>query len=319
MQRVVMVDLYSWLRCYLYAFFLIFISITAHAADPKTIAMGGFPYTVVCSHQTNLDYCVDARSMNAKETACKLWMTNLSTLYGYAFDRIITGTTTDTCLYRGKNPSNGTDVSTTQTLVTKNGLCPPSGNPPPTKVIFSRQGRWFPQELPEKRCFRNCNYSGGQSFTYKHFSFTNGIVTEFTDAGGLKSVEEFCDAVPEPVRNSEGEITYDAGCQDNMFKVFCDFVEWFRNDSEMPEAPKVEAESVNLGYIDAGHIVVQGDAMHQCFEPTIFKMYLPWGDGEEIEQEINYSTFCTKITTMGNIWRALYLIAACYVIFGGRK
>lgn len=315
-----MVNLYSWLRCYLYAFFLICFATLSHAADPKVVSMGGYPYSVICSHQTDLDFCVDARSGNPKETACRLWLNKLSTLYGYSFDSIVTAGGRDTCLYKGTNPSNGTSVAVTQDLVTKAGLCPVADNPPPVTVVFSRQGRWFPQELEDKRCFRNCMYSGGQNFSYKHYSFTNGIITEFTSqSGGLKSIEQFCDAKPEPVRNSQGEVTYDAGCQDNMFKVFCDFVEWFRTDSEMPEAPSVESKDVNLGYIDGGRILVQGDAMHQCFEPTIFKMYIPWGGGNEIEQEIDYFAFCTKIKSLGNIWRALYLIAACYVIFGGRK
>lgn len=321
MQRVVMVNLYSWLRCYLYAIFLIcFATVThvAHAADAKVTSMGGYPYSVVCSHPTNLDFCVDARLPTAKESACRMWMTQLTSTYSYSFDSVISGSP-DRCLFKGTNPTNGTPVNSTQALTTKTGLCPPQGNPPPVTVVFSRQGRWFPQELENKRCFRNCSYSGGQSFTYKHFSFTNGIVTEFTSVtGGLKSEEEFCDAVPEPVRNSEGEVTYDAGCQDNMFKVFCDFVEWFRNDSEMPEAPKVEADQVNLGYIDASHIVIESNADNICFEPTVFEFHIPWS-GDVAKQEIDYSIFCSKLRNLGNIWRALYLIAACYVIFGGRK
>ncbi|HEN9553113.1 TPA: hypothetical protein U9I90_003700 [Acinetobacter baumannii] len=314
-----MVNLYIGLRRYLYAFFLIFFATLSHAADPKVISMGGYPYTVVCSHATNLDFCADARVANAKETACRLWMTQLNSTYSYSFDSVVSGTP-DYCMYSGRNPSNGAKVTTTQQLTTKSGLCPPQGDPPPVTVIFSRQGRWFPQELEDKRCFRNCLYGGGQNFSYKHYSFTNGIVTEFTAlSGGLKSQEEFCDAKPEPVRNSQGEVTYDAGCQDNMFKVFCDFVEWFRTDSEMPDAPKVESESINLGYIDTGHIVVQGNAAEQCFEPTVFEMNFDWGGLETVKQEIKYDVFCTKIRSLGNIWRALYLIAACYVIFGGRK
>ncbi|WP_151798913.1 hypothetical protein [Acinetobacter calcoaceticus] len=310
--------MYSWLRSYLCIIFLMIISSSSFAVDPKVTSMGGFPYTVICSHQTNLDYCVDARTMNAKENACRLWMNNLSTLYGYAFDSVILAGGKDTCIYRGKNPSNGTDVSTTQTLVTKSGLCPVSGNPPPTKVIFSRQGRWFPQELPDKRCFRNCNYSGGQSFTYKHYSFTNGIVTEFTDAGGLKSVEEFCDAVPEPIRDSQGEITYDAGCQDNMFKVFCDFVEWFRSDSEMPTAPEVENKSLAIDqHLKTDWVLLEQNG-YVCFDPVNFDLYLPFS-GDEFKYEMDFMNLCNKFYEFGNIWRALYLFTACFIVFGGRN
>ncbi|MDH2648682.1 hypothetical protein R4646_17750 [Acinetobacter baumannii] len=310
--------MYSWLRSYLCVIFLMIISSSSFAVDPKVTQMGGFPYTVVCSHATNLDFCADARVANAKETACRLWMTQLNSTYSYSFDSVVSGSP-DYCMYSGRNPSNGAKVTTTQQLTTKSGLCPPQGDPPPTTVIFSRQGRWFPQELEDKRCFRNCLYSGGQNFSYKHYSFTNGIMTEFTSiSGGLKSQEQFCDAKPEPVRNSEGEITYDAGCEDNMFKVFCDFVEWFRSDSEMPTAPEVENKSLAIDQHLKTDWVLLDDNRQVCFEPVQFDLYLPFS-GDEFKYEMSFDNLCNKFYEFGNIWRALYLFTACFIVFGGRN
>ncbi|WP_049066841.1 hypothetical protein [Acinetobacter seifertii] len=310
--------MYSWLRSYLCVIFLMIISSSSFAVEQKVTQMGGFPYPVICSHQTDLDFCVDARTGNPKETACKLWMTKLSTLYGYSFASIVTAGGRDTCLYKGTNPSNGSPASITQDLVPKTGLCPVADNPPPVQIIFSRQGRWFPQELEDKRCFRNCMYSGGQNFSYKHYAFTNGIMTEFTSQGGLKSIEQFCDAKPEPVRNSQGEITYDAGCQDNMFKVFCDFVEWFRSDSEMPTAPEVENKSLAIDqHLKTDWVLLEQNG-YVCFDPVNFDLYLPFS-GDEFKYEMDFMNLCNKFYEFGNLWRALYLFAACFIVFGGRN
>lgn len=314
-----MVDMCFRLRCYLYAFLLILVSTVAHSATEKEIAMGGFAYTVYCSHPSDLDFCVNASYTDAKKQACMLWMTQLNSAYGYSFVNVTAGGT-GICNYQGKNPADGSAVYDSAQLSSKAGLCPAKGNAPPTQVIFSRTGRWFPQELESTRCFRSCNYSNGQNFTYKHYAFTNGVTTTFTEntSARLASKAEFCDPVAEPSKNSEGEVTYDANCDDSFLTVFCNFVEWYRSDSEMPEAPTVETEQINLAYIKTDHVHVDAAEGATCFEPIIYDIQIPWS-GDRVEQEINFSAMCERIDSYGNIWRALYLLAACYVIFGGRK
>lgn len=306
---------------YLYAILLICISSSSFAIEvtDKDIAMGGFAYSVICAHPSSLNYCVNIEEQDAQKKACELWQLNLNQTYGYVFVSIIPGTP-DRCLYEGKNPSNGLKASTTQALYRKNGLCPAKDQPPPEQIVFSRNGRWFPQELNSERCFRSCNYTNGKSFDYKHYVFTNGVITSFTESttSRLKSVAEFCDPEPEPERNSEGEITYDASCEDNIFKVFCDFVEWFRSDSEMPEAPSVESEQLNLGYIKTDLVSTNLPQNTTCFEPIEFNLFLPWSR-DEVKQVISFTSMCNGIDSFGNFLRVLYLLHAAFIVFGGRK
>ena len=310
-----MVNMCAWLRCYLYALFLICVSTMTHALEVTQIEknMGGFAFPVFCSHPSDLNLCVNQN--DGKDAACKLYEPLLDSRYSYAYKGIDGA---NRCWWQGKIPDTNTTSNFTASIIIKTGLCPTKDAPPPEKVNFGRQGRWFPQELESNRCYKSCEYSGGQSFSYKHLLFTNAVYTQFTDAGGLKSNQKFCEMKPEPIRDSSGEITYESNCDDATFKQFCDFINWFRNDSEMPEAPKVEAEQINLGYIKADHIQIEHNADNLCFAPYEFYFFLPWSR-DEVKQEIRFDLICTKIKEFGNLWRALYLIAACYIIFGGRK
>lgn len=313
-------DMYSWLRGYLYIILLMIISSSSFALEvtPKEIAMGGFAFPVICSHPTNLSYCVKAE--RGPEAACNLMgvtITSNYSTYNYSFVGVSTlSNGVNRCEWEGRNPSNNSKTYESAQLYNKSGLCPVQGSPPPEQVVFSRNGRWFPQELHNKRCYRSCMYSNAQSFNYKHYAFTNGVMTNFTEnmSNRLESTQEFCDAVPEPSRNSQGEITYDAGCEDNMFKVFCDFVEWFRSDSEMPEAPSVENEQLNLGYIKADWVSTNLPANTTCFDPVEFNFFLPWSR-TEVKQEVRFEAFCNGVDSFGNFLRALYLLHAALIIF----
>jgi hypothetical protein len=289
---------------------------------PKETAMGGFAFPVICSHSTNLSYCVDATKSTA-EAACALMTVTITSQYaqfGYTFTGVSTlSNGTKRCEWEGRNPSNQTKTYQSAILTTKSGLCPAQDSPPPEQVIFSRNGRWFPQELDSKRCFRSCEYSNGQSFNYKHYVFTNGVMTNFTEnmSNRLKSTQTFCDPVPEPSRNSQGEITYDAGCEDNMFKVFCDFVEWFRSDSEMPEAPDVQSKNLDLGNIDGSKInidIVRGG--NHCLPPferdfTINIMNVSYTH----HAKVDLMDICSSLWSMGNFFRVMYLMSAAFIIF----
>lgn len=316
-----MVDMCSRLRCYLYAFLLICVSTMSHALPVTDLETGhgGFAFPTICSHPTDLSFCV--RVEDGAKAACALWQTTLDSTYSYSF----TGVTTlsngvQRCEWKGKNPSTNYPAYTSTELHKKSGLCPPLDKPPPELIKFGRQGRWFPQELDNERCYKSCLYTNGQSFTHKHYLFTNGVYTDFSENSDnrLRSSREFCYMKPEPIRDSSGEVTYESNCDDAMFKQICDFINWFRNDSEMPEAPKVEAEQINLGYIKADHVQIESNASNLCFAPYEFNFFLPWSR-DEVKQEIRFDAICSKINEYGNLWRALYLLGACYIIFGGRK
>lgn len=310
-------DMYSWLRGYLYIVFLMIVSSSSFALEvtQKEIDMGGFAFPVYCSDPSDLSYCVP--QTQGAEPACYIYGLHLAPEYGYSFSGVKNmenGTTR--CEWLGRNPNTGLEAYASVQIYSKNGLCPTKDNPPPAQVVFSRNGRWFPQELPAERCYRSCMYSNAQSFTHKHYVFTNGVMTNFTEnmSNRLKSKEQFCEQDPEPSRNDAGEITYDAGCEDNVFSVFCDFVEWFRSDSEMPEAPKVESEQINLGYIKTDWVRTNNDHNTVCFEPVEFHFFIPWSRNE-VKQEVNFQPLCDGIDSFGNFLRALYLLHAALIIF----
>lgn len=313
--------MYSWLRCYLYIVLLMCISSSSFALEvtQKEISMGGFAFPVICSHPSNLSYCVDATKSSA-EAACALMNVTITSQYaeyGYTFTGVSTlSNGIKRCEWEGRNPSNQTKTYQSAALSTKTGLCPVQDAPPPAQVVFSRNGRWFPQELESNRCFRSCEYSNGKSFEYKHYAFTNGVMTNFTEnmSSRLKSNQKFCDPVPEPSRNDQGEITHDANCDDSFLTVFCNFVEWYRSDAEMPEAPKVESEQLNLGYIKADHVHIEANADNLCFAPVEFNMFLPWSR-TEVKQEVRFDAMCGGIDSFGNFLRALYLLHAALIIF----
>lgn len=315
-----MVNMYSRLRCYLYAFLLIFVSTMTHALEvtDKVKAMGGFPFPVICSDPSDLSLCVDANE--GVDQACYLFEPKLDTKSGFSYAGTYGTYPNILCLWKGTNPYNGRPNSVSTTITFRTGLCPAQDQPPPVQAIFSRNGRWFPQELEDQRCFRSCLYTNGQSFDHKHYVFTNGIMTKFTERmnARLRSSQKFCEPAPEPSRNTEGEITYDANCDDSMFKVFCDFVEWYCSDTEMPDAPKVETEQLDLGLLKTDHFVIDSNAETQCFAPIEYNSFIEFSR-TEVKQEISFNFLCSKIEEFGNLWRAMYLLTACFVIFGGRK
>lgn len=279
--------------------------------------MGGFAFPVICAHPTDLTLCV--KQDQGVKAVCDLYAVKLDTRYGYTYIGT-SGTTTIACLYEGKNPFNGTKASTTQQLTFKNGLCPSAGNPPPVQVLFSRTGRWFSQELSGKRCFRSCEYSNGQSFDYKHYVFTNGVMTNFTEKmdSRLTSNALFCDPEPEPSRNDQGEITYEAGCEDNMFKVFCDFVEWYRSDAEMPSAPDVANKDKDIGVtLDTSRVnidVVTGGSV--CV--PVFERDLSFNIMSQTythHASVDLYPICSAMWQMGNFFRIFYLMTAAFIIF----
>lgn len=306
--------MYIRLCCYLYAIFLICVSSSSFALTALEQANGGFASSSKCSHPSDLDYCVSTKNSDAAEQACMLWRNNLNQEYSYSF----TGITNNTCRYEGKNPTNGQKAYQSQSLTTRAGLCPVAGSPPPNIVVFSRKGRWFPQELDNKRCYKNCEYSNGQSFTYKHYQFTNGIVTEFTEKSDrLKSTENLCQMLVEPERDSNNEITYESNCDDAVFKQICDFINWFRHDEEMPKAPEVENKDLDLP-TSLNKAVVQINpeetADFLCFPDYDFKLYLPlWN--KQITHTFEFNSMCEGIRFISNFIVVIAFMHAAFIVF----
>lgn len=313
----------TWLRSYSYIIYLMLISSSSFALTDLEIAMKGFAYDVTCSHPSDLNFCVPSSNSDAAKQACELRLSALRVARPerqyLSIISVITKTNGDrSCLFKYKVDTVVTEFSETYDLAFKTGMCPPRDSPPPEAISFSRQGRWFPQELPPKRCYKNCEYASAQGFSVKHYTFTNGVLSEFTQVTAPKSTQNFCHIEPEPIRNDEGEITYDASCEDNIFKTFCDFVEWFRSDSEMPQAPEVQQKSLELSYLKVDHVWIEDNADNLCFAPIEFNFYLPFAS-EEVKQEVTFDRLCGALSIMGNLWRALWLLLATYIIFGGRK
>lgn len=312
--------MYSWLRSYSYIIYLMLISSSSFALPVTDLETGhgGFAFPTICSHPTILTFCV--RTEDGPEAACALYQPTLDPRYSYSFTGVETlSNGVRRCSWTGKNPANNTPAYTSAQLSFKSGLCPGLDSPPPETIIFGRQGRWFPQELDSKRCYKSCEYSGGQNFDYKHFMFTNGVMTEFKSKPGLKSTQTFCYMQPEPIRDSQGEVTYESNCQDAVFTQLCDFINWFRNDSEMPEAPLVEKKDIPIDHGLKTNLIDTGLPENTtCFQPIEFNLFLPFSR-DEIKQEVRFDNMCSKIEEFGNLWRALYLIGACFIIFGGRK
>lgn len=311
----------SWLRCYLYFVFLICISGNSLAIEvtQKEIGYGTFAYNTICSSPTDLTLCAESKSGGGAEQACLLYLPKLQSQYP-TYHYLFTGVSTlsngvQRCEYQGKIPSNGQKSYQSAQLHKKTGYCPVAEAGPPDTVIFSRQGRWWPQELPDERCFRSCLYNVKAIAEYKHYVYTNGVITQFEySSGDLASKESFCDPEPEPSRNDQGEVNHDAGCEDAMFKVFCDFVEWYRTDGELPTAPDPEHKQLNLGYIKADHVSTGLPPNTACFDPIEFNFFLPWSR-TEVKKEVRFESLCNGIDSFGNFLRALYLLHAALIIF----
>lgn len=315
--------MYSWLRSYSYIILLMLVSSSSFALTELEIAMKGFSYDVICSHPSDLNFCVPASESDAAKQACNLRLAALSVAephrqYMSSVEVVTRTNGVKTCVFKYKVNTITTEFSVTYDLDNKKGMCPPRDAPPPEPILFSRNGRWFPQELPPKRCYKNCEYGSAQGFSVKHYTFTNGVLSQFTQQTAPRSTQAFCTIEPEPSRNTQGEITYDASCEDNIFKTFCDFVEWFRSDSEMPTSPDVQQKSLELSYLKVDHVLIEDNADNLCFAPIEFNFYLPWSR-DELKQEVTFDRLCGAFGIIGNLFRALWLILAAYIIFGGRK
>lgn len=318
-----MVDFNSRLRRYLYAFLLICVSTMTHALTDLENSMKGFAEDTVCSHPTDLNYCAKFSEGDAEKKACDLYFNaNLSSQNSnreysgsYTVSTLTNGT--KRCDFPYKIKDSTTQGVFNQALITRSAMCPIKDSSPPELVKFSRQGRWFPQELSSNRCYKNCEYSNGQSFSAKHFVFTNGVVTEFTEdsSNRLRSKQLFCNMLPEPIRNSDGETTYDAGCDDAVFKVFCEFVEWYRSDAEMPESPKVEHEKLDVGMLDSSRINLQigtyecNPAFERDFTFSIMRQSYTY------HASVDLYPICSALYGMGNFFRIFYLVIGGLIIF----
>lgn len=313
--------MYSWLRGYLYIVLLMIVSSSSFALTPEEQAFQGFAFNTICSHPSDLGFCFKADEGNAQQDACLAWMSYMQSgqtgtnARQYSFD----GARNNTCYYNYVVVSTGAKGSNSQALVTRAGQCPTQGAPPPETIIFGRQGRWFPQEVAGKRCYKKCEYSvTTTTFSVKHYVFTNGILSQFTETGErAKSLAKFCFAEPEPIRNDQGEVTEDASCSDNVFKVFCDFVNWYRTDAEMPEAPEVENKTLQIdSYLKNDHVKVNpnGTSEYQCFEPVELKFFIPL-TRQETTVSIEFYNLCNILREMSLFFHALYLLHAAFIIF----
>jgi hypothetical protein len=279
---------------------------------------GGFAFATICSHSTNLSFCV--RAEDGPIPACALYQPTLNSIYSFSFTGVQTlSNGSRRCSWKGKNPSNNQDWYASADLYNKTGLCPQKDAPPPDTVTFGRKGRWYPQELGVDRCYKSCNYSGGKSFTVKHYVFTDGIVSDFkedrTFGGGLKSKEEFCHMEPEPVRDSDDEVTYEKNCDDSYFTIVCDFINWYRHDSEMPEAPDVTHQNLNVAtHLKTDVVDIDLASNTACFPDYQFKLFLPFSR-EEVEKTISFAPICQGLESFNNLLRVLYLLHAAMIIF----
>ena len=312
--------MYSRLRGYLYIILLMCISSSSFAITDEEKAYGGFATNAICSHPTILDYCVTEEQGGAKQ-ACLLWLVNMQAGQSqnpnpiqWNFDSIVS----DTCVYKGIQANTGYPNSTTRALETKEALCPTRDKPPPSQISFSRNGRWFPQELESTRCYKKCEYRVlPTTFTAKHYAFTNGVLTQFTENSNQRagSNEKLCFNTVEPSRNSDGEIIEDSSCANNVFKVFCDFVNWYRNDSEMPEPPEVENKTLDIAtHLKTDHVRIQSNANNQCFQPVEFDLNLPWAN-LQVKKEISFDQMCVAIMDFNGFLHVLYLLHAALIIF----
>lgn len=315
-----MVDTHFRLSRYIYAFLLTCLSALTHALEITDLETGhgGFAFNTVCSHPTNLSFCVAVE--DGAEAACALYQPTLDPKYSYKFSGVVTlSNGVKRCEWVGKNPANNTPAYNSAQLTYKTGLCPAKEAPPPEIIKFGRQGRWFPQELESNRCYRSCEYSNAQSFDFRHILFTNGVITDFTEKSNarLRSNQKFCYMQSEPIRDSSGEVTYESNCDDATFKQICDFINWFRNDSEMPEAPPVENKSLQLELDGNSGANIDFDvSRHEC--NPVYETDLAFTIMNQ--QFVHKATFdaaqiCSSLFSLGNFFRIMYLVIAAYIVF----
>lgn len=310
-----MVNLYS--RLYLYLYYIFVVSIltisTSHALEPLEIQYGGFAETMYCSHPSDLSFCTP--TTQPKLNACQKWLSYLQATPNPTRQFNSVTLSGNSCIAQYTNKSDQTAGTDSTGIITRAGKCPAKGASATPPISFSRQGRWFAQEVTGTKCWKGCDF-GEVSFTAKHLVYTNGIITQFTQTNA-KSLAQFCIIEPEPVRNSNDEITYESNCDDAVFKQICDFINWFRTDAEMPVAPPVESTSLDIDqYLKTDRVLVDaaGTIDMQCFAPQEFNLYLPWAS-IEVKQTVSFMPICDGLNTFGNFLRALYLLHAALIIF----
>lgn len=121
----------------------------------------------------------------------------------------------------------------------------------------------------------------------------------------------------EPIRDSSGEVTYESNCDDATFKQICDFINWFRNESEMPEAPPVENKSLQLELDgNSGSNIDFDVSRHEC--NPVYETDLAFTIMNQ--QFVHKATFdaaqiCSSLFSLGNFFRIMYLVIAAYIVF----
>ena len=316
-------DMYSRLRCYLYIILLMCISSSSFALTDEQKAFSSFAENTICSHPTVLDYCVPITESDSAKKACMLWLVGLqagqagqANPISWTFKNI----TNNYCFYDGIQANTGNQNSNAQPLVSRTGMCPQLDSPPPKQILFTRKGRWFSQEVTGTRCFERCEYTATSStFIAKNYVFTNGVLTQFTEnmSSRAKSNAKLCFSEPEPARNDDGEITEDASCSDNVFKVFCDFVNWYRTDAEMPDAPDVENKTLDIPtYLKTDHVAVNpnGTSDFMCFTPIEFDLYLPFSQ-TRVQKSVEFYSMCAKLRDFSFFLQMFYYLHAAFIIF----
>lgn len=318
--------MYIRLCCYLYAIFLICVSSSSFALSTisdleRAKLLGGFAYSTYCSDSTKFEFCINVEEEDAIKKSCQLKYNEYSAI---ATTVVYTGqiniimlpqnsASVASCSFPYKiNNSNRFGESSTLVKL-RSGVCPVRDSPPPELIKFARQGRWINNELSEERCYKNCSYTNGRSFTYKHYVYTNGIITEFTEADRLKSQAKFCDIEPEPKKDLQDEVTYDSSCEDAVFKQICDFINWFRNDGELIDPPDVKSENLDIpANLDYQIININMPENTTCFPDYDFNLNFL---GKEIKHTFSFSPICNGLESFNNLLRALYLMHAALIIF----
>lgn len=313
----------TWLLRYLSVIFLILVSSSSFAElTPQQKAYGGFAEVTVCSHPTDINFCVPIKDPDAQKMACTIWLGHIQVGQSSAANPIqwtFRGIQNNYCLYDGLQANTGYKNSNSQPLSTRNGFCPEQDGPPPEIMIVSRNGRWYAGEMAGTRCYKRCEYrTNAGTWSAKYYSFTNGYVTQFTETSSrAKSNQKLCFAEPEPSRNDQNEIYDDASCDAKLFTVFCDFIAWYRTDSEMPTAPEVENKTLQIDtYLKTDHININPNstADYQCFTPVKFEFFLPFSR-TEVKQEVSFSRMCNAFREYSIFFHCLYLLHAAFIIF----
>lgn len=310
------------LCCYLSIIFLILVSSSSFALTPEQKSYGGFAETTICSHPTDINFCFSVKDENPQQKACMAWLAHLQAGQSGQANPIswtFKSVQNNYCYYDGIRANSGDKTSNSQPLTTRSGFCPQQDSPPPEPITFSRMGRWYAGEAAGTRCFKRCEYrTNANTFKVTYYQFTNGFVTQFVESSErAKSNEKLCFAEAEPSRNDQNEVYDDASCDVKLFSVFCDFIKWYRTDSELPTAPEVENKTLQIDTsLKTDHVQVNplATADFQCFTPVTFDFYLPFAN-KEIKQEITFTKMCNSLREISFFFHTLYLLHAAFIIF----